>query len=104
MAFHWHRDTFDLPAGAVHLASSEACAQQMFVYDDRVAGIQFHLEMTPQGVADLVENCRDELQSGRFIQSSERILGAKSHLHDTHAVLHSLLDRFLALTGPGGNT
>ena len=28
VVFHWHGDTFDLPAGAVHMARSEACAHQ----------------------------------------------------------------------------
>jgi GMP synthase (glutamine-hydrolysing) len=92
-AFHWHAETFDLPAGAVHIAASEACEHQMFFYGDRIAGIQFHLEMTPIGVEDLIANCRDDIDSGPFVQSVEQIVGAKSRLHDAHAVLHSLLDR-----------
>src|SRR5689334_9978529 len=42
--FQWHGDTFDLPEGAVHLATSELCAQQAFRYGDNVYGLQFHLE------------------------------------------------------------
>lgn len=42
--FQWHGDTFDLPAGAVHLAASDLCAQQAFRYGDNVYGLQFHLE------------------------------------------------------------
>ncbi|HLN04985.1 MAG TPA: type 1 glutamine amidotransferase [Acidimicrobiales bacterium] len=41
----WHGDTFELPAGAVHLGRSDAYANQAF----RVGGaygIQFHLEVT----------------------------------------------------------
>ncbi len=45
--FHWHADTFDIPSGAVHAARSAGCAHQAFVYDERVVGLQFHLETTP---------------------------------------------------------
>ncbi|MDO8671400.1 MAG: type 1 glutamine amidotransferase, partial [Dehalococcoidia bacterium] len=30
VAFHWHGDTFDLPAGCTRLAGSEACQNQAF--------------------------------------------------------------------------
>ena len=33
-AFHWHGDTFDIPTGAIHIAKSEACENQGFIYDD----------------------------------------------------------------------
>jgi GMP synthase (glutamine-hydrolysing) len=93
-AFHWHGEMFDLPSGAVHVASSEGCPHQMFVHGDRVAGIQFHLEITDQGIVDLFDNCQDDINPGPFVQTRDQILGAKSRLHDAHAVLHSLLDRF----------
>jgi GMP synthase (glutamine-hydrolysing) len=43
--FHWHGDSFDLPEGAAHLASSSACPHQAFRYRDRVYALQFHLEV-----------------------------------------------------------
>ena len=49
--FHWHGDTFDLPAGAVHLAQSPSCRQQAFRYGATAYGLQFHVEMVP----DLME-------------------------------------------------
>jgi GMP synthase-like glutamine amidotransferase len=61
-ALHWHGDTFAVPPGAVHVASSEACANQAFTYDGgRVVGLQFHLEETRESLALLVENARDDL-------------------------------------------
>lgn len=43
--FQWHGDSFDLPDGCVHLASSELCRHQAFRYGDKVWGFQFHLEV-----------------------------------------------------------
>ena len=47
--FHWHGDSFDLPSGCIRLAESAACPNQAFIYDERVVGLQFHLEVTRQG-------------------------------------------------------
>lgn len=43
--FQWHRYGFDLPAGAQHLAGTDACPHQAFRTGDRAYGFQFHLEI-----------------------------------------------------------
>lgn len=43
-AFHLHEDTFAIPKGSKHLLSSDNYSSQMFSYEDRVFGIQAHLE------------------------------------------------------------
>jgi len=43
--FQWHGDTFNIPNGAVHLASSACCENQAFRYNGNVYGFQFHLEV-----------------------------------------------------------
>ena len=43
--FQWHGDTFDIPAGAIHLAASPLCLNQAFRYGEKVYGLQFHLEV-----------------------------------------------------------
>jgi GMP synthase-like glutamine amidotransferase len=42
---HWHGDTFDLPQGAVHLASSERYTNQAFRFGGNAWGVQFHIEV-----------------------------------------------------------
>jgi len=71
--FHWHGDTFALPPGAVRLAESEACANQGFMVGDRVIGLQFHIEVTPDSVAEFIAGGEGELQPARFVQSPEQI-------------------------------
>ena len=46
---HWHGDTFDLPAGALRLASTRVCENQAFSYGDNAIGFQFHPEMGSTG-------------------------------------------------------
>ncbi|MBT8440888.1 MAG: gamma-glutamyl-gamma-aminobutyrate hydrolase family protein [Gammaproteobacteria bacterium] len=43
--FQWHGDTFEIPHGAVHLATSPDCANQAFRFKHNVYGFQFHLEV-----------------------------------------------------------
>ena len=47
---HWHGDTFDLPAGAVLLASSDQYLHQAFSWEKHVLALQFHIETTGRGL------------------------------------------------------
>ncbi len=76
LAFHWHGETFDLPPGAVRLAFTAGCANQAFQVGRRAIALQFHLETTPPAAAALVENCRDELVPGPYVQSESELLAA----------------------------
>jgi GMP synthase (glutamine-hydrolysing) len=59
--FEWHGDAFDLPVGATHLASSADCVHQVFRYRERVYGLLFHLELTPEIIRSWIEAFHDEL-------------------------------------------
>jgi len=48
---HKHFDSFELPEGAVRLASSVECAEQGFRYGDLAWGLQFHFEMDQTAAA-----------------------------------------------------
>lgn len=47
---HWHGDTFDLPAGAVHLASTAAIANQAFQVNTFALAMQFHAEVKAEKI------------------------------------------------------
>lgn len=44
--FHWHEDTFDLPSGAIQLATNAQTDNQVFRYGRRAYGTQYHIELT----------------------------------------------------------
>jgi GMP synthase (glutamine-hydrolysing) len=48
----WHSDSFDLPPGAVGLASSPAYANQAFRVGTTAYAVQFHLEVTSEMAAE----------------------------------------------------
>jgi GMP synthase-like glutamine amidotransferase len=101
VAFHWHGDTFTLPKGAAHLARSKGCENQAFLYKDRVLGLQFHLESTPQSVKDLAENCENEVAPDEYIQSIEDILSASpAQYQRINEAMFGILDRLSAKTAP----
>lgn len=50
MVLHWHGDTFDIPEGAVHVASSEKYANQAFSWGQCGLALQFHPEVTKKGL------------------------------------------------------
>lgn len=48
---HWHGDTFDLPEGAIRLASTDLCPNQAYsAQDGRALAFQFHPEVTARGL------------------------------------------------------
>jgi GMP synthase-like glutamine amidotransferase len=65
---HWHQDTFELPAGAVRLASSDRYPNQAFRVGARAYGLQFHVEVD----RELAEGWREHLPAGIEIAESVR--------------------------------
>ncbi len=95
MQLHWHGDTFELPAGAVHLASTPECRHQMYRIGRRQVGIQFHPEVDRPTIAAW---CAEDAAFACLAHgpgTPERILSGL----DTHYASYVATgDRMLALT------
>jgi GMP synthase (glutamine-hydrolysing) len=97
--FQWHGDTFDLPAGAVHLAESPQCRHQAFRHGRNAWGLQFHVEITRQMIADwLAEpgNC-GELAQLDYIHPQQILADAPREAPAMERVGQRILSRFAAL-------
>lgn len=95
--FHWHGDTFDLPQGAIRLASSQATENQAFQIGKSAIGIQFHPEITPALLKEMLSHGRKELDPATYVQSEQEILGIRPQQYQ---VVSSLMGEVLAfLTG-----
>jgi GMP synthase-like glutamine amidotransferase len=92
--FHWHGDTFSLPKGAIHLASSDACEHQAFQYGGHVLGLQFHLEYSEESIEKMLTHCGDELIKATHIQTSDQIRAGYDKISQNSMWLQALLDAF----------
>jgi GMP synthase (glutamine-hydrolysing) len=92
MVLHWHGDTFDLPAGAVHLASTPACRNQAFRLGARQFALQFHCELSRATIATWVRDDADYVRGALGGGGAAQIL-ADSERH--HAAARAVWDRLL---------
>jgi GMP synthase-like glutamine amidotransferase len=90
--FHWHGDTFDLPANAIRIASSEACLNQAFLFSEKIIGLQFHFEVTKKSLQNMIIFCGDELVAGRYIQSADELLSKKHFVSEINERMYHLLN------------
>ena len=95
MAFHWHGDTFSIPPGAVHAAGSAACANQAFVYQERVVGLQCHLEYTPESIETMIREDGTALVAGSYIQSADQLLQSAHATTELNQRMGMLLENLI---------
>jgi len=62
-----------------------------------VVALQFHLEVNPELVRNLVDNCRDDLEDGTHIQTEKDILSEQSFFESNQQVIYQFLDYLSSL-------
>ena len=95
--YQWHRETFEIPRDAVHLAENTLFPGQAFRYREHVYGIEFHPEMT----REMIESwCGDEEGTAGLSRPNAQGRTAQLHGYARHADasdrwLDGFLDQFL---------
>ena len=98
-AFHWHGDTFDLPAGAVRLASSELTENQAFHWGPSAYGLLFHLEVDAEQVRGMASAFAEEVSAAGL--SPEPILrGAELFMEPLQRLGREVFDRWARIANP----
>ena len=96
MAYHWHGETFAIPANAQRVLASADCPNQAFVLGKHLA-LQCHVEMTPPLIADWVREADGELKPSRTIQSGDEMLrDAHTRAEALHRIADTLYERWIA--------
>jgi len=78
-AFHWHGETFSLPAGATHLLSSRHCANQAYALGKHLA-LQCHVEMTEAMIREWCEIGADEISGNAQSPGVQSIMAIESQI------------------------
>jgi GMP synthase-like glutamine amidotransferase len=103
IVLHWHGDTFDLPAGAVHLASTPVCRNQAFRLGQRQFGLQFHCELERETVATWVREDADYVREANGPDGGAQILAdTDRHYRAARPIWDRLLGNILDLMVASG--
>lgn len=100
--FQWHAYSYELPSGAVHLASTATCEQQAFRFGEKAYGFQFHLEAD----AAVIERWlrlpmfRHEIEAAGLRTDPESIRAVTARrAAETRAAADAVFNNFLDLIG-----
>lgn len=91
--FHWHGDTFEIPAGAELLAEGDDCQNQLFRLNN-IIGVIFHLEITCQDAGNWADAYSTELTE--FGKTKEQIMAeCKERETERRALAKLFISNFL---------
>lgn len=92
---HWHNDMPGMTNEAVLLAKSEGCPRQIIRYGRKIYGFQCHLELTEDLVKGMIENCPNDLSSGKYVQTNDELMMINYAM--IHNKLQLILNRLVKL-------
>jgi GMP synthase-like glutamine amidotransferase len=97
-SFHWHGETFSIPPGGTRVLENAHCANQAFALG-RHFGMQCHVEMTPEMIADWVRGGAAEIaqsQASPGVQAPAEIeRDIERRVGALHVVADHIYDRWI---------
>lgn len=94
----WHGDAFDLPQGALLLATSPDCTNQAFHFGNNAYGMLFHNEFTPEMIQTQIETDRNWIHEGFEIDENQLLQQARDNAQLMRQQCNRLFTNFLNLT------
>jgi len=98
---HFHREGFDLPAGATLLAEGDVFRNQAFAYGTSAFALQFHIELTTAMVGRWTRSIAERAIQPGTQMAEEHFAGRALHDWKTTAFLERFLDLWLATDARG---
>lgn len=95
IVFQWHRDGFDLPSGALRLASSIYFENQAFRIGKTVYGLQFHLEVTPVMIERWLDERSKDLAQIPYIAPDKILADTQSYSSNLRYYGERILSEFM---------
>ncbi len=96
LVHHFHREGFDLPAGATLLAEGDVFPNQAFSFGPSVFAFQFHIELTMAMVGRWTGRIGERAQLPNAQATGDHLAGRALHDWKTAAFLDRFLDHWLA--------
>ena len=94
--YHWHKEGFELPAGAELLARGEAFPHQAYRYGSKIYGLQFHPEVTPTVAASWIKSTPDLASRPGAQNEAEQMDNSGRFDAPLHDWFDGFLDHWLA--------
>jgi len=98
--YHWNQEGFELPAGAVLLASGKQFPHQAFRYGEHAYGLQFHPEITEVMIERWTTSGADQLQVPGVQSREQQLMLHTQHADATQNWLEGFLQRWLRQAAP----
>jgi GMP synthase-like glutamine amidotransferase len=94
---HIHNDTFELPVGAIPMASSGATANQAFRFGKNVFAFQFHFEVTASSLLKFFNGNEINPSRGKWIQDARLIMESAHICEPNNLLFNQVLDEIALL-------